>query len=90
MTHEFRLDLPGVEEESMDKDCAAWLDNYLASVEECIRSHDRWKVVTEVALGAFNFQKLAMCSAESEILATDLDCRLGRDWPGHQTLSAIS
>ncbi len=57
---DFKLTVPTVDEEQIDADDPAWLKSYLAAVQHCVRHQPRWEVLDETALGAFNFQKLAM------------------------------
>jgi very-short-patch-repair endonuclease len=58
LANDFKLCLPPLEEEAEDD--AGWRVRYYGEVERCIRDQRRWEVLDEVALGTFNFQKLAM------------------------------
>jgi hypothetical protein len=60
MNTDFRLRLPLADDEAGDPDDAAWRTRYFAAVRESVRHYPRWEVLDEAALGAFNFQKLAM------------------------------
>lgn len=57
---EFRQTLPVWDEGGFDVDDENGLTKYLASVANVVQSMSRWKVVREVVIGVFNFQKLAM------------------------------
>jgi len=75
---DFRLRLPTPEDEPGGDDDRDWRTEYLAAVERCVRDYPNWEVLDEAALGAFNFQKLAMWEDlgrnQDQIKAHDL-CR---------------
>src|SRR5262249_42944308 len=58
---QFRVTLPNLGEGQPDPDDeAGWLAGYVPAVRERVAQFPRWGVLDRVALGVFNFQKLAM------------------------------
>ncbi len=57
---QFRIALPTAAEHTPDPEDAECLAKYLAAIAERVKHVPRWEVVSDAALGAFNFQKLAM------------------------------
>ena len=57
---QFRIALPTAAEHPLDPEDPECLAKYLAAVAERVKHVPRWEVVSEAALGVFNFQKLAM------------------------------
>ena len=57
---DFKLRMPFGPDSEIDTDGLAGLTGYLDRVAHVVKSMPRWEVVVDVALGVFNFQKLAM------------------------------
>ena len=57
---QFRIALPTAAEHTPDPEDPECLAKYLAAIADRVKHVPRWEVVADAALGAFNFQKLAM------------------------------
>ena len=60
LANDFKLRMPFGPHAEIDTDGLAGLTGYLERVAHVVKSMPRWEVVGDVALGLFNFQKLAM------------------------------
>jgi very-short-patch-repair endonuclease len=59
---DFQIRPPELPDLGNDAGDADWRTEYFGRVERLVGHEPRWEVLDEVALGTFNFQKLAMCS----------------------------
>jgi very-short-patch-repair endonuclease len=60
LLEDFKLRLPMVEDEKIDTDDPGWRAIFFNSIRQCIYTFPHWEVQDQVALGTFNFQKLAI------------------------------
>lgn len=78
MASTYRVRLPIPDDDPANVDDPTWRTRYLAEIQKAVAEISGWKIIDEVALGTFKFQKLAMWEDlgrnRAQILAHDL-CR---------------